>query len=74
MTPAQMELIERAAEGHVLITPRGSANDLLWKELAGRGWMEATELPEGIKGIRDLDWHAWKMTESGKQKFNAGLL
>lgn len=71
MTDEQKALIAHAAEGHVLLTPAGSANDVLWGELADRGWMEPTELPKELAGI--VTWHAWKMTDDGRNALREGM-
>lgn len=70
-TNEQIALLARAAQGDVLITAIGSDNDILWADMAERGWMEAADIPQKMVPVV-LSYHAWKLTEAGIDRIIRG--
>ncbi len=53
----------------ILLTSKGSPNDLYWQELARWGWMRRAPIPEGLTqaGLADR-FSAWTTTRLGREK------
>ncbi len=71
LSPGDRSTLEVAQDKRdaILLTSKGSPNDLYWQELARWGWMRRAPVPEGLTqaGLADR-FSAWTTTRLGREK------